>query len=67
MLLKAEIIGMADYQPDEKYIRYRQLMLPEQLERARRKYIMLVREAHKLDMNWLLTNYEMFEIAKRND
>ena len=43
-----------------KYLKYRRDVLPEQLDRARRRYQGLVREAKRLGMNWVLTNKEMF-------
>jgi len=44
----------------EKFLRYREKMLPIQLDRARRKYYALVREARRMKMHTLLTNQEMF-------
>ena len=46
---------------EEKYMSYRRSILPEQLDRARRRYIGLVREAKRMNMNWVLTNREMFD------
>lgn len=46
----------------KKYENYRRTILPEQLDRARRRYIALVREAKRLNMNWVLTNKEMFDL-----
>ena len=45
---------------EKKYLNYRRQLLPEQLERARRRYAGLVREARRLEMNWLLTNKELY-------
>jgi hypothetical protein len=45
---------------EKKYITYRKALLPEQLDRARRRYIGLVREARRLDMKWVLTNKELY-------
>ncbi len=45
---------------EKKYITYRKALLPEQLDRARRRYIGLVREARRLNMNWVLTNKELY-------
>lgn len=44
----------------DKFVDYRKRMLPEQLDRARRRYIGLVREARRLDMKWVLTNKELY-------
>ena len=44
------------------YTQYRIRVLPVQLDRARRKYIALVREAKRLKMTQLLNNTEMFEL-----
>jgi hypothetical protein len=43
-----------------KYLSYRKALLPEQLARARRRYIGLVREARRMKMNWVLTNKELY-------
>jgi hypothetical protein len=45
---------------EKKYLSYRRALLPEQIERARRRYIGLVREARRLEMNWVLTNRELY-------
>lgn len=45
---------------NDKFLGYRKRMLPEQLDRARRRYIGLVREARRLDMKWVLTNKELY-------
>lgn len=47
----------------ERYEVYRIKVLPDQLERARRKYVGLVREAKRRKMHFLLTNKEMFEVG----
>lgn len=44
----------------DKFIGYRKKVLPVQLDRARRRYIGLVREARRLDMKWVLTNKELY-------
>lgn len=44
------------------YESYRRRMLPEQIDRARRRYIGLVREARRLGMPHLLTNKELYEV-----
>ena len=41
-------------------MKYREKMLPIQLDRARRRYQALVREARRMKMHSLLTNQEMF-------
>jgi hypothetical protein len=46
---------------EKKYENYRRMMLPEQLDRARRRYHGLLREARSLNMNWILTNKEMWD------
>jgi len=43
-----------------KFLKYRRDVLPEQLDRARRRYQGLVREAKRLGLNWTLTNEELF-------
>lgn len=45
----------------EKFLRYREKALPIQLDRARRRYHALVREARRMKMHSLLTNKEMVE------
>jgi len=45
---------------EKRFIEYRRTYLPEQLDRARRRYISLVREAKRMDMNWVLTNKELY-------
>lgn len=45
---------------EKKFIEYRKSYLPEQLDRARRRYIALVREAKRMEMNWVLTNKELY-------
>lgn len=47
----------------QRYEEYRIKVLPDQLERARRKYVGLVREAKRRKMHFLLTNKEMFEVG----
>lgn len=44
------------------YEQYRKDYLPEQLDRARRRYQGLVREAKRMKMYWVLTNTEMFDM-----
>jgi hypothetical protein len=44
---------------EKKYFDYRRKLLPLQLDRARRRYIGLVREAKRMKMYSLLTNREM--------
>lgn len=44
----------------KRWLKYRRRTLPEQLDRARRRYIGLVREAKRMGYNHLLTNREMF-------
>lgn len=44
---------------EKKYLDYRKKLLPLQLDRARRRYIGLVREARRMKMYSLLTNREM--------
>ena len=52
---------MTDKEKKEKrWLKYRREMLPVQLDRARRRYIGLVREARRLGYSDLLTNREMF-------
>jgi hypothetical protein len=46
----------------EAFLKYRTKMLPIQLDRARRKYIALVREAKRMKMYNLLSNKEMFDL-----
>lgn len=43
----------------DKFVGYRKKVLPVQLDRARRRYIGLVREARRLQMTRLLTNEEL--------
>lgn len=45
---------------EERYLLYRIKVLPTQLDRARRKYRALVREARRLKMNTLLNNQELY-------
>ena len=45
---------------EERYLLYRIKILPTQLDRARRKYRALVREARRLKMNTLLNNQELY-------
>lgn len=45
---------------ERKYMAYRRDIVPEQLERARRRYFGLVREARRLKLNFAMTNREMF-------
>lgn len=44
-----------------RQIAYRQRILPEQLDRARRRYQGLVREAHRLGMAEILQDNERHE------
>lgn len=44
---------------EERFLLYRMKVLPIQLDRARRKYRALVREARRLKMNTLLNNQEL--------
>ena len=48
---------------NQRYEEYRIKILPLQLDRARRKYVGLVREAKRRKMHFLLTNKEMFEVG----
>lgn len=41
---------------EEKYLAYRLRILPEQLERARRRYQMLMNEARRLGMEDLIND-----------
>lgn len=44
----------------KRWLKYRRRTLPEQLDRARRRYMGLVREARRMGYSDLLTNREMF-------
>ncbi len=54
---------MNKQEENERYDVYRIKILPEQLDRARRKYFGLVREAKRRKMHFILTNKEMFEVG----
>ena len=51
-------------QDAERFVVYRQKMLPIQLDRARRRYVALIREAKRMGMTSLLTNDEMWKEPK---
>lgn len=46
---------------DKKRNNYRRSIVPEQLERARRRYYALVKEARELKLNWAMTNDELHD------
>lgn len=45
---------------EKRFLKYRRKTLPVQLDRARRRYMGLVREARRMGYSHLLTNREMF-------
>lgn len=47
---------------EKRWLKYRRKTLPVQLDRARRRYIGLVREARRMGLTRLLTNKEMNEV-----
>ncbi len=46
---------------EKRFIEYRKAYLPEQLDRARRRYYGLVREARRMRLHWALTNSELYD------
>lgn len=49
---------------NSKHLDYRVRLLPQQLDRARRRVISLEREAARLGMRWLLLQEEVTEAMK---